>query len=130
MPPPSPRRKREAEFLAEAKAQAVRRDASHGLLGKCLACVSKEMLPNGLPGDGTFQAYNHCIPRSRLPGERHWPLLHHPANLAPACLSHHDAYDRQPEFWLPLMRDQYPEYAAVYAQPPFSYYLVRHDTND
>lgn len=129
------RRAREQAAYTAAKLAALRRDATTVLVrpgqlptplaGKCLPCLLDVRLPDGSPGSGLREDYNHCIPRSRLPGEANWPLLHSPANLAPTCRAHHDAYDRQPAWWLPLMQVAFPQYTAEYAQAPFARYLSR-----
>ena len=120
MPKNRQRRRREQEIYAQAKIEAIRRDARFGLGGKCLACWLEIPLKNGQPGTGLRDDYNHVLPRSRLPGEKNWPVLHSAENLAPTCRAHHDDYDRRPEFWLKLMREAF-HYA--YKTPLFRAYL-------
>ena len=114
------RRQREQDIFAQAKIEAIRRDAKHGLGGKCLPCWLEVPLRNGQPGSGLRDDYNHVVPRSRLPGERNWPILHSVENLAPTCRAHHDDYDRRPEFWLKLMKQ---EFGYAYDTPIFQAYL-------
>ena len=119
-PTKTDRHKREKEILHEAIRQAIRRDAGHGLGGKCLACWLEKPLRNGQPGLGARDDYNHVVPRSRLPGERNWPVLHSVQNLAPTCRAHHTDYDRRPEWWLQLMKQAF---RYDYSTPPFNAYL-------
>jgi hypothetical protein len=114
------KRKRENEVLHTAIQQSQARDMRHPINGACILCLDNVLLPNGDFGDGYIQEYNHCIPRSRLPGESNWKYLHSPENLCGSCRKHHHAFDRRPEIWLPIMA-KYHKY--VYDRPPFAVYM-------
>lgn len=111
------KRQREKEILAQAIRDAESRDDKRRLNGKCIACFVGVMLPNGSPGRGMASDWNHCIPRSRLSD---FSVLHSPENLSHVCVLHHDAYDRHPEFWLPIMKALF---GYAYDKAPFAWYV-------
>lgn len=111
------KRQREKEILSGAIRLSDARDDKRGLNGKCIACFMRIPLPNGAPGRGMASDWNHCIPRSRLSD---FAVLHSPENLSHVCLLHHDAYDRHPEFWLPIMKALF---GYAYDQAPFAWYV-------
>ncbi len=115
------RRGREQDVLNAARHAAEYRDRVFGLNGKCLPCFLGVLLNNGERGGGQATSYNHCIPRSKLQGEKHWNVLHSVENLAPACEQHHEEHDRRPEWWLPLMQKVY---GYKYDAAPFAVYLT------
>jgi hypothetical protein len=98
------RRKRENQVLAEAINACKERDNGLSIRGRCIMCMVDYPLNDGSRASGRIEEYNHCIPRSRLPGESNWNRLHSPENLAGSCRAHHHAYDRRPEIWLPIMQ--------------------------
>jgi len=118
--PKKERRLRENSILSAAIQDSQHRDSSFRILGRCIACLEGIPLLNGGMGTGRIDDYNHVIPRSRLPGESNFNILHNPRNLVGTCRAHHMDYDCKPEFWLPLMMKYH---GYIYTDRLWVYYL-------